>query len=270
MKRAIISIIFLVFTLSAYGQRLATVGILPFEASGVSAGEAAEATRLVIAEMSSWGIMTVLTGDEAEKGEYLVRGQVSRQNNRIVFSAATVLRSSGRTLNNSKEEGSSVGGVAITAFCAQVAENIPFPNYMLGKWRSTIDMLDGPVTCILEFRSDRTVRVEQYDTWEHNGTDILKYQAIGSGTYSYAGYLRRTVTIGGRTIEADATVGVNLNLEDALPKYVKIEQGGLRVLFNEAKTYFELVSGSLPCGDNFTGPSVYPSNRVFYTKFTKL
>jgi hypothetical protein len=246
------------------------VGILPFTASGVSAAEAAEATRLVIAELSSWGIMTVLSGEQAESAEYLVRGQVSRQNNRVILSASTVLTGTGRTLNNSREEAPLLSGVSVVSFCAQIAENIPFPNYLLGKWRSTIDMIDGPVTCVLEFRSNRTILVEQYDTWEHNGTNILKYQAIGTGTYSYAGYLRRSVNIGGRAVESDATVGINLNLEDALPRYEKIELGGLRVLFNDAKSSFELVSGSLPCGDNFSGPSVYPGDKVFYTKFTKI
>jgi hypothetical protein len=156
------------------------------------------------------------------------------------------------------------------SFCAKVAENIPFPNYLLGKWRSTIDMSDGPVTCILEFLSDRTIKVEQYDTWEHNGTNSLKYQAIGTGTYTYAGYLRRNVTIGGRTIQTDATVGINMSLEDALPKYEVIGVGGLRVLFNESKSSFEFVSGALPCGDNFTGPSIYPNKAVYYSRFNKI
>jgi hypothetical protein len=187
-----------------------------------------------------------------------------------VLSAATTETGSGRLLNNSKEQGAALRAVSMESFCAQISENIPYPNYLLGKWRSVISMIDGPVTCIMEFRSDRTVRVQQFDTWEHSGTNSLKYQAIGTGTYSYAGYRRRTVTLSGRQIQTDATVGINLTLEDALPKYVKVNAGGLRVIFDEQKANFELVYGGIPCGDNFTGPSVYPSANVFYTKFNKI
>jgi hypothetical protein len=112
--------------------------------------------------------------------------------------------------------------------------------------------------------------VQRYDTWEHSGVTSLKYQAIGSGTYSYAGYRRRTVSAGGRTIQADATISVNVTLEDALPKYEKINSSGLRVLFDESKNSFELVNAGLPCGDNQGGPPVYPSANVHYTKFVKI
>ena len=275
MKKTLIILAFFIAGTSVFAQgapRLPTVGIMPFEVQGtsVNAGEAAEATRLVIGELTSWGIMVVLSGDEAQGAEYLVRGQITRQSSRIILTAATYRGNSSAVLNNSREEAADLNSISFESFCAKIAENIPFPNYLLGRWRSSIDMPDGPVTCILEFRSDRTVRAEQYDTWEHNGTNSLKYQGIGAGNYTYAGYLRRTVTIGGRTIQADATVGINLSLEDTLPKYGIVNVGGLRVLFDEAKTSFELVSGSLPCGDNFTGPSIYPSANVYYTKFIKI
>jgi hypothetical protein len=272
MKNTILVFIFFISVLSVWAQRLSTVGILPFEAgAGVSAADAAEAARQVIAELDSWGSMTVLSGGDAQNGEYLVRGQVSRQNNRIVLTAATSLASSGRLLNNSREEAASMNAISFVSFCAQIAENIPFPNYLLGRWRSTINMTDGPVTCIMEFRSDRTISVIQYDTWEHKGTNSLKYQGIGSGTYTYAGYLRRAVTVGGRQIQSDAMVGINLALEDALPKYETVSAAGLRVLFDDdSKSSFELVSGGIPCGDNYSGASVYPSQDVFYTRFTKI
>jgi hypothetical protein len=114
------------------------------------------------------------------------------------------------------------------------------------------------------------VRVEQFDTWEHNGTDSLRYQAIGTGTYTYVGYMRRTVTIGNQQILADATVSINLTLEDALPRFGSINAGGLRVLFNDDRSSFELVHGGLPCGENFSGPSIFPSRNVSYTRFTKI
>jgi hypothetical protein len=271
MKKTVFIFILFISSLSVWAQRLSTVGIMPFEAgAGANPAEAAEATRQVIAELVSWGSMTVLSGNDAGSGEYVVRGQVSRQNNRLILTAATSLASTGRLLNNSREEAAAMNAVSFVSFCAQVTENIPFPNYLLGRWRSTINTGDGPVTCIMEFRSDRTINVIQYDTWEHKGTNALKYQGIGSGTYTYAGYLWRAVTISGRQIQSDATVGINLTLEDALPKYEKINAGALRVLFDDSKNSFELVSGSLPCGENYGGTSVYPGQNVFYTSFTKI
>ena len=273
MKKMFFAFFLLAIIFPAFGQKVYTVGILPFEISGtgISVSIAEDVTNLVIAELSSWGIMNVLSGDKAESGEYLVKGRIQRQNNQVVLTAATVLASTQKILNNSREQGASLADINIEAFCTQVAENIPVPNYLLGKWRSTINTVDGPVTCIMEFRSDRTIRVEQYDTWEHSGTNSLKYQAFGTGTYTYAGYRRRNVTISGRSIQADATISVSLKLEDALPKYTSASAGNLRVLFNDdSKNSFELSYGGIPCGDNFSGPSVYPSERVFYTSFSKI
>jgi len=123
----------------------------------------------------------------------------------------------------------------------------------------------------MEFRSDRTVTVEQYDTWEHNGTNSLKYQGIGTGTYTFAGHhFGWLLTVRGSQVRANATFGITLTLEDALPKYTAIRSSGLALLFNEARNGFELVNGGLPCGDNFTGPSIYPNANLFYTTFTKI
>ena len=270
MKKTFFCLIFIAAALSVFAQRLPTVGVMPFEPSGagVSPPDAAEATRLVIAELQSWELMNVLSGAEAESAEYIVRGRILRQNNQVVLTATT--SSSGRNLNNSREEGAQLSAISMESFCGQITENVPIPNFLLGKWQSTINMIDGPITCIIEFGTGRVVTVERYDTWEHNQPDSLKYQAIGGGTYTYAGYRRRTVTISGRAIQTDATVSVNLSLEDALPSYEEISISGLRVLFNESRTSFELSYGGFPCGQNLSGPSVYASENVFYTSFSKM
>jgi len=257
----------------APAPRLPILGILPFTVSGlgVSEAEAEIATRMVTNELSSWGTIAILSGDEAKDAEYLVKGQITRLENRnIVLSAVTSEKASGKNLNSSREEAKELGSISLQAFCTKIAENVPFPNYLLGKWRSVINMVDGPVTCIMEFFSNRTIKVQQFDTWEHNGQFILKYQGIGSGTYTYAGYLRRILNIDSRTVNTDATVGINLKLEDALPKFTTISAGGLRLLFDDLKTSFEVVYGGIPCGSNMSGPSVYPSANVYYTKFTKI
>ena len=275
MKKLVIFLVLLLSGFSVYAQsshRLATLGILPFTHSGagVTPADAAEATRLVVNELSSWGTITILSGDQARNAEYIARGHIVKQNNIVILTAATTERQSNKTLNNSREQGESLGAISIVSFCTKIAENVPFPNYLLGKWRSTINMADGPVTCIMEFRSNRTVVVQQFDTWEHNNPNILKYQGLGTGTYSYAGYLRRTLNIGQRAVQADATIGVNLKLDDSLPNYKTVNAGGLRVCFDDAKNSFELVYGGIPCGDNFSGTSVYPGAKVYYTKFTRI
>ena len=278
MKRAIIFFTFFFAVLPVFAQgtpapRIYTVGILPFEVSGdgVTSSDAAEATRLVMDNLGSCTTLTLLPNDQAGNGEYLVKGQISRQNNQIVLSATTTEARSGRILNTSKEQASTLAAISMFSFCAQATDYVPYPNYLLGKWQSTINMVDGPVTCIMEFRSDRTVNVQQFDTWEYSGTNSLKYQAIGTGTYSFGGYhMRRTVTVGGRGIQTDAALGVNLTLEDALPKYNTVSTSGLRMLFDGSRGSFELVNAGIPCGDNFSGPSVYPSDSVFYTKFSKI
>ena len=272
MKKILLILFLFILSLPAFAQRLVTVGVAPFEVSAgdLTAGFAGEVTRQVIEELESYGTINVLSGDQVASAEFIVRGQVARQGDQIVLNATTTEGRSGRVLNTSREQGANLGAISFSAFCAQIVEHIPLPNFLLGRWISTIDTIDGPLTSILEFRTDRTVRVEQYDTWEHNGTDSLRYQAIGTGSYSYVGYMRRTVTIGNREILADATVGINLTLEDALPRFSSISAGGLRVLFNEDRSSFELVVGGLPCGENFSGPSVFPSRNVAYTRFTKI
>lgn len=271
MKKPFFALVLFAAVFPVFAQRLPTVGILPFEAgAGVSAADAGEAARMITAELTSWRTMTILTGADAEGAEYLVRGAVSRQNNQFVITAVTTETRSGKDLNTSREQAAALAAIPLVSLCAKIVENVPYPNFLLGKWRSTINMPDGPLTCVMEFRSNRTVRVEQFDTWEHSGTNSLKYQAIGTGTYTYVGYLRRTITIDRREISSDATVGISLTLEDALPAYASVNAGGLRVLFNEERNSFELSYGGIPCGNNHTGPAVYPSARVYYTRFTKI
>jgi hypothetical protein len=274
MKKVLWVLAFLGLAAAVFGQRLSTVGIPPFEAAeGVSAADAANLTRQVIGELSSWGTLNIVEGAEAESAEYIVRGKLSRQGGQFVLSAVT--SRSGRALNESKEQAAAAGGISVFSFCAQVVENVPYPNYLLGKWQSEISTPDGPVVCIMEFRSDRTVQVGQYDTWEHKQNHALKYEGYGAGTYAYAGYARRTMNIrdaqgNSRQSPVDATVSVNLTIEEALTEYAAVNLSGQRLLFNEARSSFELLNAGLPCGRNFDGASVYPSSALAFTRFTKI
>ena len=275
MKKTLLALLFLGLAAGVFGQRLSTVGIPPFEAAeGASAGDAAALTQQVIGELSSWGTLNIVDGAEAQSAEYIVRGKLSRQGGQFVLSAVTTR--SGRTLNESKEQAATVSGISVFSFCAQAVENVPYPNYLLGKWRSEISTPDGPVVCVMEFRSDRSVRVEQYDTWEHKQNHALKYEGYGAGTYAYAGYARRTMNIrdaqgNSRQSPVDATVSVNLTIQEALTEYAEVSLSGLRLLFNDdSRSAFELLNAGLPCGRNYDGASVYPSSALAFTRFTKI
>ena len=232
---------------------------------------AAQLQTLLVNELRAWEIMTIMSGEGAEAAEFLIRGTVSRQNNQIMLTAFTYDRRNARTLNTSRAQGEALRNINIETFCEQIGTYIPVPNFLQGTWISTINLIDGPVVAILEFLSDRrTVRVHRYDTWEHDAPYSLRYQAIGTGTYTYTGYRRRSINVDSRTIQADATVSITLNLEDALPEFTSIEINGLRVLFDDARDNFEFTAGSLPFGNNFSGPSVYPGERISYISFSKI
>jgi len=271
MKRKLIVVLLLTIALSAvFAQRIPSVGIVPFEISGngVTAVNAANITRQVIDELSSYGTLNVRQG--AEGAEYVVRCTISRQGANFILNGTTTAANTQRVLNEYREQVSATGQISIFTFCAKAVERVPFPNYLLGKWQATISMPDGPVVCIIEFKTDRTVQVERYDTWEHRQNNSLRYEGYGTGTYTYAGYANRVITVRSQQIRVDAIFGVNLALEETLPEQTAVNQSGLGILFNENKTTFEIVNGTLPCGKNYDGPSVYPSANIGFSQFTKV
>jgi TolB-like protein len=279
MKKKLIAGLFLSAAFTVFAQRVSTVAVFPFEAIGSAApNDAAAVTRQIITELSSWGTLSIVGGDQAGNADYLIRGRLSRTNAGIILTATTFEARSERSLNTAREQGATLNELSgkIFSFCAQAVENVPLPNYLLGKWRAVINLNDGPLVCILEFKSDRTVTVEQYDTYEHRDDSVLKYQGFGRGTYSYQGHVRRMLALKDakgvvyRETPVDGSVSISLTLEDALPKYGSLSQNRISLAFNEAKTGFELVSAGLACGDNFSGPAVYPQTTVAYTQFTKI
>jgi len=272
MKRVFILLLLLTFSLgSVYAQRVPVIAIIPFEATGgrVTSDEASRVTNQVVAELNSWGSLNVL---QTESGaEYIVRGTLSRVGNEYILAASTTDARSKKKLNESTEKAASVAQLSIFSFCSNIVQSVPLPNYLLGTWQSTISMPDGPVVCIIEFKSDRTARVERYDTWEHKKNNALRYEGYGTGKYSYAGYfVRRTLTVNSKQIQVDAMTGFNLTLEETLPEQTAVNQGSLGIQFNADKNFFEIINGSLPCGRNYDGPSVYPAAYIGFTQFTKI
>ncbi|MDR3167330.1 MAG: hypothetical protein LBT93_05250, partial [Treponema sp.] len=279
MKHKLIAGVFLLTAGMVFSQRLATVAVFPLESGdGISPAEAERVTGQVLTELRSWGLVTVVEGDRAENAEYLIRGSLSKTETTLVLNAASFEARTGRTLNTAKEQGATLNelGENIFSFCVQAVENIPFPNYLLGKWLSVIDLGDGPLTCILEFRSDRTVVAERYDTYEYRNGSSLTYQGYGGGTYSFAAQVRRNVALKDsqglvyQEAPVDGVVSLNLSLEDSLPQYASLSRNRINLTFDEAKSKFELISGSFLCGENLGGPEIYPQRAVAYTHFTKI
>jgi hypothetical protein len=269
-KRSVFLFILSVLACVIYAQKAPVVGVAAFDTagSGVTAAEAANVTNKVIAELRSWGTLNVL--QTADGTEYFIRGTLAKRDNDFVVSASTVNARTKQTLNEYSEQGSTINGISIPALCAKAVEKVPLPNYLLGKWQSTINMPDGPVVCIMEFKSDRSVVVERFDTWEHKKNNALRYEGYGKGDYYYVGYANRLVTINNKQIRIDAVVGVNLELEETLPEQTKLDTRGIGVVFNADKTTFEIVNGSLLCGRNFDGPSIYPAAVIGFFQFVKI
>jgi hypothetical protein len=265
MKKMFFALAFFCAALTAYSQRQVSVAVFAFEFSGngITQDDALSVTSGLTGELQSWETFNIVSEDRADSADYHIKGKLERGGKGVLLTAETFNAKTGKSLNTSKENAETPAALMgkLFDFAAQVTENVPFPNYLLGKWRAVIDIPDGPLTCILEFRSDRTVNAAQYDTWERRGERSLRYQGFGSGTYSYWGHARRTV----RGKSVDGFVTLNLNLKDALPKYTLVSFTRLNLNFNEDKSLFELVASGFACGENIGG-----SQAVSYTRFTKL
>jgi len=253
-----------------FAQRMPSVGIVNFEVSGSGSSptDAFNLTGKAVAEFNSWGTLNVIQGTTG--AEYIIKGSLSRLGNDFTLSAVTT-DSSGRVLNEYSEKANNPNNISIASFCAKAVERVPLPNYLLGTWQSILNMPDGPVVCIIEFKSDRrTVVVERYDTWEHKQQNALRYEGFGTGTYSYRGYANRTITVSGRQARIDAVVSINLALEETLPAQTSVSLSNLNLEFNADRTAFTIVSNMMPCGRNFDGPSVYHSAVLGFSQFSKI
>jgi len=252
-----------------YAQRVPSVGVVNFDVGGgANPSDAAGLTNRIVSELTSWGTLRVVQGTDGV--EFIIRGTLSRQGNTVVLSGRTIDAATEKVLNEFREQAANVGALSVPVFCAKAVERVPLPNYLLGTWQSTINLPDGPVVCIMEFRSDRSVRVERYDTWEHKLQNALRYEGYGTGTYSYAGFANRVINISSRQVRIDANFSVNLTLEETLPDQTAVNQSGMSIVFNDNKTAFEIVNNMLPCGRNFDGPSVYHSAVLGFSNFTKI
>jgi hypothetical protein len=279
MKRILITTIFLCAVWPVFSQRLFSVIILPFEAPvrGVSAAETASLRKQVIDEVLSWENIIVLDDSDAASADFYVQGQIIIETNLVALAGTTFDAKTDKPLTSYREQAADMKALSdrIFSFCSQMAKPIPLPNLLLGKWISTIEKNDGPLTCLLEFKSNRIITVERYDTYEHRQGNALTYQGIGNGTYSFGPQIRRTITIRDtlgtlRDSLVDGAISVNLQMEDTLPKYETLNTNRISLIFSNNNNHFELLTEGFPCGENFDGASVYPNRTMIYTQFTKI
>jgi hypothetical protein len=279
MKRTLFAVMLFCAVLPVFSQRASRLFIFPFETpeTGVSANDAASIRKQIMDEILSWGSIIILEESEAESADFYVQGTIARDNNVVALTGTTYNAKTKAPLNSYREQAASTGALSarILSFCGRLAESIPLPNLLAGKWTAIINMNSGPLTCILEFKSDRTISIERYDTCEYRQGNSLTYQGFGTGTYTFNPLSRRIMTIessGGAARESpvDGLVSINLKLEDVLSHYDTLNTGRVRLVFANNNGGFELLNAGLPCGYNFDGPSVYPDQALAYTQFTKI
>jgi hypothetical protein len=279
MKRILVVIVFLCLALPVFSQKVPRVVIFPFERTEneVSANDAASIRKQIIDEISSWGSIAMLEESEVESADFYVLGKILRDDNVMALTGTTYDAKTDKPLNSYREQAASMSALEgrVFAFCTRMMESIPFPNLLLGRWTSVIEVDSGPLTCILEFKPDRTISIDRYDTSEYRNGASLTYQGFGTGTYIYNSQARRLMTIessGGvvRESPVDGSLIVNLIIDDTLPAYNFLNTNRVRLVFSNSNGNFELLNDGLPCGYNFDGPSVYPDERIAYTYFTKI
>jgi hypothetical protein len=275
MKKISMAIFFLWMALPVFSQRVSSVFVFPFEVigRGVYNIDATAITGQVESEISSWGTIAVLEEKAAGAADYVVRGQLTVDNRLIALTATTYVVKDNKPLTSHRIQAENVRGLSsrIFAFCTQLMEPIPLPNYLLGKWTSTVALDDGTLTCILVFGENRAVTVERYDTYERRQGNSLIYQGYGTGNYAHNVQIRKMEIIqdlsgASRETGVDGSVTVALSLEDALPNYYSLLTERIKLAFSADHNGFELLTAGFPCGDNFDGPVAH----IAYTKFTKI
>jgi hypothetical protein len=279
MKKISFAVIFCCAALPVFSQKISGVVIFPFETPerGVSANDAASIRKQIIDEITSWGSIIVLEESEAESADFYVLGKITLDNGMAALTGTTYDAKTDKPLNSYREQAANMSALSgrVFSFCTRMAESIPLPNLLEGKWMSILDVNGGSLTCIVEFKPDRTVSIERYDTGEYSRDNALIYQGFGAGTYTYNPQARGIMTIEGsggavRESPVDGSISLSLTLEDTLLPYNSLNTGRVRLAFGSNNDSFELLNAGLPCGSGSEGPSIHPDRTFAYIHFTRI
>jgi TolB-like protein len=218
MKKGLFLMALFVFGgFSAFAQQLPTVAVATFDrAGGVTADEAQVVTELFIAELVSTGGVNVVDRTNFDKiiaemkfqvsdwsnsqktaqlgralnAGYIIRGQLMKMGNAYYWTATMMNINTAQALYSAREQVNDMGEIfnKLPVFVKQIADNIPMPNYFVGRWRSA----SGGNEMIIEFFPNGTLTVYQYQikVYDYN------YNLTGNGLYSYdSGRIKLTINL---------------------------------------------------------------------------
>jgi len=235
MKKAILGLVLSLTAVIVFGQaNVPVIVVTTFSTRGqtVTADDAEGITELFMAELAKQSGVRVVDRTSLDRviaemrfqttdwsdsqktaqlgaalnAEFLVRGQINQLGSQIsfvltAFDIKTLEVVSSSTRNFSADTIFSTGSAGlfnnIPLMASQIVDSLPPANYFIGRWQTP----DG--NCILEFRTDGTVRVERYvygSTTYNSGTGVYSFDRyrikislnVGSGVFipvyfSYSG-----------------------------------------------------------------------------------
>jgi TolB-like protein len=208
MKKMVAYAVMMVIAAGVFAQQLPTVAVATFEpVGGVSRDEANVVTELFTAELVSTGAVKVAdranfdrilaemqfqlsdwSNDQktaqlgrAINAEYIIYGQFMKMGTMFYLTATMLDINTAQRLYSAREQFRDMGEIfgKLSAFAAQMLDNLPMPNYFIGRWQCTTQ-IDNRI-CILDFKADGKIVVERFDESSYNGTISGK----GDGIYSF-------------------------------------------------------------------------------------
>jgi TolB-like protein len=241
MKKIVTCAVMLMAVAGVFAQQLPTVAVATFDTTGgITADEAAVVTELFMAELVSKGTVNVVDRGNFDKiitemefqtkdwsdsrktaqlgralnAQYIIRGQLMKMGD-IYWTATMIDINTAQVLFSAREQMSDLGQIwsKLPGFCAQMLAKMPAPNYFVGRWRSSYYNL----ICILEFKTDGSIVVSQYDAQENNS----RQRGSGTGNYSLG----------------DNTVRINLTLNGVASRF-NVINGTTPYRFDSSKNGF--------------------------------
>jgi TolB-like protein len=207
MKKLFVCVFFAFYGLSVFAQQLPTVAVATFDMmGGVTQDEATVVTELFMTELVSKGTVNVVDRGNTDKilaemhfqatewsdrnktaevgqrlnAQYVIRGQLMKMGSVIYWTATMVDVNTAQVLYSAREQISDLGEIfgKLPAFCTQMLDKVPPPNYFVGRWKSTA----GNKTEIeIEFLENGKLNITKYQIEVYDRV----YSFTGSGIYAY-------------------------------------------------------------------------------------
>jgi len=221
MKKIIFIFLFVFLNIYTFAQ-IPRIAVSTFNATGgISSDEAQIVTELFIAELVSTGRVSVVDRSsfdlilaemkfqesdwvsrdrtaqlgQAIGAEAIIRGQLMKMGDNIYWTATMVDVNTAQILSSARDQIGNINQIfnRLPDFCQQIISNLPQPpappvNNFIGRWQSS--SRNG--ICILEFRADGSIFVENYSVYYtysrqllNEGAQNITSRGYGIGTYSF-------------------------------------------------------------------------------------